>query len=301
MRRPILFAFPAVLVAAGCGSGAPGRAGNEASTVQVVASAAFLADSADRTIDSRTGHVDITVGLGAITFKASGEYDTDAGQAALSIDMSAMIDAIMAGGEVPDEVRDMFDDPIDLVVDQTTIYMRFPALVEALGVESDWLELDLAAATGGADLFSSDATGGLGGMTDPAAYIDFLRGASDNITAAGSEQIDGVETTHLYGTISLQRSMDQLPPEDRAAYEDFLRRSGVGSLVDEEVPFDVWVDGQGLVRRIEIAFAMPATEELAIFGGRLFMRVDYSDFGDDVSIEVPEDAVDMASLMPSGG
>ena len=59
------------------------------------------------------------------------------------------------------------------------------------------------------------------GQGDPSQALDYLR-ATGEVEEVGTEQIDGVETTHYRGTIQLDAVAEQVPAEQR---ERSARRS----------------------------------------------------------------------------
>ena len=46
--------------------------------------------------------------------------------------------------------------------------------------------------------------------------LNYLRAASGKITTVGSEQINGVQTTHYSGAVSLDKVANALPVANRA-------------------------------------------------------------------------------------
>src|SRR4051794_25831112 len=102
-------ALGVLLTTAACGG---------ASAITVEATANFLARSADRTTSTRTGHVTMTMSLGTLPVTGEGDYDLDAHQASMSMDMSGLADSLGsldASGASAAAARTMFADPIEIV------------------------------------------------------------------------------------------------------------------------------------------------------------------------------------------
>jgi hypothetical protein len=128
------------------------------------------------------------------------------------------------------------------------------------------------------------------GQINPATFLARLRAISGDVEEVGEERIDGRETTHYFGVADLRLVADEAPPERRAAVrrsvDALLRRGG-----EAEVPTDVWVDDEGLVRRVaqRLTFVTPAT---VVPPGKWVRTeaewtIDFVEFGLSVAIELP--------------
>jgi hypothetical protein len=95
------------------------------------------------------------------------------------------------------------------------------------------------------------------GAADPAQLLQYLR-SSSRVEKRGAATIRGVKTTHYVATA-------------------------------RQVPLDVWVDGQGLVRRLSVQLQQVSAS------------LDLFDFG-DVSVDVPAaaDTVDLSNMLGGG-
>jgi hypothetical protein len=125
------------------------------------------------------------------------------------------------------------------------------------------------------------------GQTDPSQGLDFLRGAS-GVQAVGNEDVHGVPTTHYTGVVDL-RSLGTEHPEMKPSIDQLTEQSGIS-----RVPIEVWIDDDGLVRRIK--------QTLGGNGSGLQMNMtmttDLSDFGTEVNVEEPpaDEVVDFSEL-----
>jgi hypothetical protein len=113
----------------------------------------------------------------------------------------------------------------------------------------------------------------------------------------GSEEVRGVPTTHYRATVRLSDALAEVPAAHRRQVEAAFEQLG-----DAEVPVDVWVDGDGLPRRIR----MDMGAELGpMVGGKgpATMTLDLFGYGEPVEIHVPPaDQVTPASeVLPNLG
>lgn len=222
---------------------------------------------------------------------------------------------------------------IDMAGDQETTYMRAPIyaeLVEAappgqdlgpvaeLAVLGDgWGRVDLAA-LGDLSLVDVQNTAGAPNGSDPRVLLDLVASA-DSVEELGSEDIDGDEVNGLGADLTLGEMLDA----QGVQVDDFVQQMGsnVGglegvpagemesmmqSIVETPIPFEVWVDDKGYVRRVAYEMDMFAIfsqleDRLTSQGIEAFtmnQTMDYSAYGaDDIEIELPpsgaEDAVDI--------
>jgi hypothetical protein len=232
-----------------------------------------------------------------IRFTGQGAYDTAAERAAFTFDLSAIMKLFggLVGGQGigadlgPDAWR------VEAIQDGTVVYMRFPAIADRLPKGKTWVRVDAeeTARSGGIEL------SGLEQFTaeDPRALLDFLKGASGEIEAVGSEELRGVTTTHYRAMIDLRNYEQLVPPGQRKEMRDML-----GDLVQQagltEMPFDVWLDDDGYVRKMETSFsASPEGVTGPVEASLVFELYDY---GADVGI-APPPAADVAAVSAFGG
>ncbi|MCP5025501.1 MAG: LppX_LprAFG lipoprotein [Actinomycetia bacterium] len=195
----------------------------------------------------------------------SGEFDFPNTAVALQMDMSGMIDA-MADSDDPDAALagSFFGEPIEIIQIGGTSWIKMGLLAMFLGEDVEWIELTEDEFTA-ADQFLPGATGAF----DPQEFVGFLNGAG-GVEDLGSEQVRGVDTTHYRGTIT-QEMLAQFDPDSDM--------SDVSST--EEMPFEVWVDGDGLIRRLVM--------EISDTGDGSSMTLDWEmyDFGEAIDITPP--------------
>jgi hypothetical protein len=125
------------------------------------------------------------------------------------------------------------------------------------------------------------------GQNDPSKMLEYLRATSD-VDEKGEETIRGAHTTHYEARLQLDRVADRVSPEAAQALEQVTK-----TLKTKEIPLDVWVDDDGLVRRLTMDWH-PA-------GGVFSMSLDLFDFGDvDLDVPTASETIDLSKLMGGG-
>ena len=168
----------------------------------------------------------------------------------------------------------------ELLYDETVAYAQVPE--GTLPVGRPWLKIDLETL---GDLSGIDlAQLAQAGQATPAQYLRWLSAAKD-VDRVGEEDVRGVRTTHYRGVIDVQRLIEEQPE---------LRRS-LEALDLDEVPTEVWIDGDGLLRRLTQEY------ELSSAGEKTSTRVtmELYDFGVEVDVEppAPEEVFDVSDLI----
>jgi hypothetical protein len=260
-------------VLGGCG------AGDDAQTVEVEATPEFLAASARRTTDASTGRFETrTIQRFEVPDDeqivtetiATGVYDATA--EVMSADQHQLIET--PGPELEGDG--------ELVQAGGSVYVRdFPFTEEPYGLEEgEWAELvypeELEELSG--------ATGDAGAVASPSELLDLLLEQVDDVTEVGREEVRGVSTTHLSATY-------QLPD---AAIEAFDELTGGEVDPPEDIPLDVWVDDEGLIRRVETDNQIGE----GVGSVRTSVTTAYWDFGVEVDVDVPEASTTLDPLDP---
>jgi hypothetical protein len=229
----------------------------------------------------------MTAGSESFTFSGQADVDSERRRASMTMDLG------MLGGSM------------DMVVDGGTIYLRSPQFSD---VGTEWVSFD-AEALGAA---SGSPLGGLGtGSMDPSAYAALFAGAV-HVAERGSEEIDGVTTTHYVGTIDLAKAIGgigQVIGDD--AGRDVVKQlreamDQLGAMGLDRIPFEAWIDGAGRLRReritMDLGSMIPGAGDAS-----MDMTADFSRYGEPVHIRIPAksevtDMTDaMAGLDPASG
>jgi hypothetical protein len=167
----------------------------------------------------------------------------------------------------------------------TKVFVRLPeALSGGLTGGKEWV---------GVDVGKSLEQAGLGGLgltqqQDPAQTLQYLRTASTVVREAGAATVRGVETTRYTGRLDFRKALDAGIDElELPAAERQRARQGMQWMLDQlgtkGVPFEVFVDEDGLLRRMTMDMNMTIEGEPMTMA----MRMDYFDFGVDVNVQAP--------------
>lgn len=153
-----------------------------------------------------------------------------------------------------------------------------------------WMKFDLAAL--GADGEELDQLGSASQADkNPATESTFLTGAKD-VEKVGTETVDGVETTHYKGTITLADLEKTLADEDKATREkrekslEQYEKMGLDRLT-----MDTWIDGDDRTKQ----FRMRGDAAK----GPLDMTITFLGFNEPVKVSAPpaKDTMDLAEMM----
>jgi hypothetical protein len=245
-------------------------------------------DSMAAVYEAGTLHEDLRMSVSAAgeSLSISGEADIDNEHERVDMTM----DLGMLGGEM------------EIVIDGGVMYMRSPMFQDA---GTEWVSMDPSKM----DPAAAAQFGGFGaGTTDPSAYVGLFAGVFD-VKVSGEEELKGVPTTHYVGTIDLKKVLkgfsDVVGEHADAATKKQLKAAvkqfeSLG--IDEKIPFEIWIDAEGLPRRQRITMdfgkLVPGADQAS-----MEMTVDFSDFGKPVDIDIPppSEVTDMTDAMADAG
>jgi hypothetical protein len=158
----------------------------------------------------------------------------------------------------------------DMRILRHVFFLRFAPLSAQLHGKQ-WLKIDEGRTAKAAGLGNLPSTDEL----DPDQYLTYLRSASGGLAGIGGQAIHGVATTGYRGEIDLEKVAHQTPADRRsatvAAVGNLERVTGVTS-----IPFQVWIDGAGRVRRVSLAEGESSTNSDAV---KVFVTIDFVRFG----------------------
>jgi hypothetical protein len=210
-----------------------------------------------------------------VVAEGEGVVDFESGASTVTLDLASVLQGIgLPGLDGEVESRSVGDER----------WLRSPFFNTVLGVTTEWLLLDVGAADG-----EVDGLGQVGALTgnDPADQLRLVAAVDPaSVEAVGEEDVRGDATTRYRGTLDPADAPEDVP--------DTL----VDQLGSAPIDVDVWVDGDGLVRRVATAVPLPP----AAGGGAAQVELDLFDFGVDVSVEAPaDDEVTRASELTDPG
>ena len=276
------------LVVAGCGGGA------SSSAIQAEPiSFEDLAQSASTSADATSGRFSFDMAMtfpGAdeqLSFSGEGAFDAASKRASFAVDMSAFAKLLggfasaLGGGNatgLPD-----FDDPagwkIEVVQDGDVAYLRFPAIDAQLPNGKTWIKASEGdAKVGGFDFHELESFS----SSDPRELLDVLRSLSGDLETVGTEELRGVETTHyraVVDPVELAKGAATAGQATDGLFDQLTAQSGIGA-----VPLDVWIDANGLVRKLSMEVS--ATDQ-ASQAGAATISFELWDYGETVDIELP--------------
>jgi hypothetical protein len=118
------------------------------------------------------------------------------------------------------------------------------------------------------------------GGGDPADLLAALTAISSGVTKIGTAIIRGVPVTGFAIKVDPAKAAG-IPTADQAAVKALATSFGAA-----EIPVDVWVDGQNLVRREKLTLPLPGGSG-APAGSSLTVTTDFYDFGEPVQVSAP--------------
>jgi hypothetical protein len=198
------------------------------------------------------------------------------------------------------DVPELGDVRMDMRMVGTKVYMRMPAdLLGSQGLPGgkEWIGMDLGRSLKQAGLGSFDFTR----QQDPAQMLRYLRAASADVAEAGYGEVRGVPTTKYSGRLDLGKAinagLDELgvsgaeKEQAVAGMKEMLEQLGSAT-----VPFEVFIDDDGLLRRMTMTMTM-TVEGQSI---EMSMTMDYFDFGVRVEVDAPAAATvyDATNALP---
>jgi hypothetical protein len=214
-----------------------------------------VARAADRTADAGTARMTIDVDEGGgSTARLAGALDYRADAVRLTVERYELRDANDLGGELTDfEV---------IVVDGWSYTRGLPFEPVAKG---QWVKSEAEGAEDAEDRLGQTVLFG------PDRLLDYLRATSDDVREVGREDVRGTPTQHYRAVVDLERVLEGAPAESR----EELR----SELEEKTLPIDVWIDDDGLARRVRLVDH--DDEDSAT------VTVEFYDFGADADIEAP--------------
>jgi hypothetical protein len=271
VRRIAALAFLVPLLA-GCGS---------ATSVSGDASPEILAAAVDKTTKAESLRMGFRVALEAAgqsgDMKGEGVFDYRRNAGQMQMDLSGL---------------DQGMEDVELIVDGDIIYMR--GFDDELPAGKTWMKIDTSKVAGAPQL-------GLSRLNQPAVELQYLRAASESVETKGLEKVRGVETTRYHTVIDLSKlaaeAADEAPPRLRKQIRQEAKKLLAETEIDE-LPTDVWIDADGLLRKMAVDFSFAAEGDTA----RMHSTVEFFDFGVPVQVSRPpaSETFDLRDL-ESGG
>ncbi len=222
-----------------------------------------VAKAADASTKQTSEHMDldasVTAGTQVIALTGAGDFQNNPAR-------GQFLMRVRANGR---------DASMQEVVDGTNVYISSPALMGQLPGAKKWMSVDVSKAGKAMGVDVSDYS-----SQSPQSVLEQLK-ATGGVSTVGTESLDGVKTTHYRATV------------DPAKVEKLYKK--LAKFKPTYEPVDVWIDGQGLVRRMHMSYTVQ--------GSTTDMTASFSKYGEPVSVTVPAaaDTFDATSMATNGG
>jgi hypothetical protein len=235
----------AVVVVAGCGSSSSNSSGGSGDPVAFAAAASTSAPGYKMTLNMKISSPQLA---SPITATGNGAFNVPQKAGAFTLAMNL--------GNSPQVTQALGSSTLNLeeIIKAPIIYVKLPtALSSKIPGGKPWLKVDLS------QLGSASGVPGLGalatspGSSDPSQFLQYLRAVGGSITKVGTESVNGVQTTHYKGTISLDKVPNALPAASRQAAAAGIKQLETQTGL-KELPADVWIDDKHLVRQMQLNF-----------------------------------------------
>lgn len=203
------------------------------------------------------------------------------------MDVTVKGSALTAGDpEAPEQVR-------MIMLDQA-MYMDMGAEQAAEMDGKRWMKMDfgaIAEASGDPEI-QKQMTGGMENMNqDPAQQLALLL-ESKSLKHVGPEKVDGVQTQHYKGTLTLEemldsnKSFDTLPEKEREEIVANMKKAGLKGYDTE-----IWVNEDNYPAKMVVGMKMAE--------GTINMTAHFSDYGAAADVEAPpaKDTFDFMEMM----
>jgi hypothetical protein len=180
---------------------------------------------------------------------------------------------------------------VDEIIDGQVVYVGGDGFAGQLPGGKKWLKVDVAKAASAQGIDLDSLVGG-GTLQDPAAALDYLRGAGTS-RKVGTATVNGTKTTRYHVDVDLRKAAAKNgDARARKSVEGLIKKTGTAT-----IPVDVWVDDQHLVRRERIAYSTELQGQKASFD----FTIDITKYGVDVDADAPpaDQVTDLSALTGS--
>jgi hypothetical protein len=174
-----------------------------------------------------------------LNMRFSGAFDNANRAFSFTMDLTPFAEMAPAG-EIPPEFAEMFSE-IEMRQIGDVAYMRFPFFAAFLGVETEWIMMPADESNAAAGSFTNTPS-------NPADMLKPFQDAEMEIEEVGIDTVRGIETTRYRIHVDTESLLASMTPSEQMQFEQDM-----GAIPVETFPIDIWIDGQGLVRRFILA------------------------------------------------
>ncbi|HEY7422478.1 MAG TPA: hypothetical protein VH541_10745 [Gaiellaceae bacterium] len=285
----------AALLAAGCGSSDVANVPDSVTP----GGASFLASAATKSTGTSSMKTALTVTMlssqlpgGRVEMTATGALDNENHRMDMQLDMSKLVSQL--GGAMPGALGSSSDwvgqEVGDFADGRAVVYLNLPVLAKLLPGGKPWIKMDLNVIGKQAGIDLSQLTQF---TNDPSRMVDWLRTVSGKVDTIGTEELDGVKTTHYRANVDLSKYPDLVPADQRElvrkAIDQLTKSAHISSF-----PVHVWVGEDGLVRQVRAVL----TESVQGKTVNVVTNERFYDFGAPVEIGIPssDQVTDISSM-----
>jgi hypothetical protein len=237
-----------------------------------------VAQAADTTSHAGGAHIAVSIqvsGAGLaqpLTMNGQGFFNYHRQEGTLALEASGLPESA-AATLPPGPLR------IEEIFKSSTIYVGSTLFGGKLPGGARWVKLDIGrfAQAIGFNLAQLEA-----GQSNPAQFLQYLRALAGPPERVGGDVVRGVATTHYRARIDLSKVAAVLPSSAASQLRAALAKLSA-QLGTSRIPVDVWVDGQHLVRRLQLALSLATGAE----GASVSITMDLFDFGPTPSLQAP--------------
>jgi hypothetical protein len=254
-------AVGATLLLSGCAG--DGSGGDATGSVKLSAADAVL-QSSKKTGQADSFKADLTVtdtGDGGSQIKANGQF-----RLRPQLVFSAQLKEYGTGG------RTVSGATGQAIYTGDTLYAKVPQLARYVAGGKPWLKMNLSQ-------LGRQAGVDVKGLVDqvqkvnPAEQTKMFTGSKD-VRRVGEESVDGVQTTHYTGTVTVQDALNRLDPQVRQRVSQWFH----GDVSNQKINFDLWTDKDQLPRKLVSKGSGADTGTVTVL---------YSDYGKSFSVNPP--------------
>lgn len=270
-----LLAPPAVL--AGCGSSSP-------ATTDPVARAAYVSSREEGMRLTLNLHLSRSSPAQSFSITGNGYAGPGGHEASMTMNFSG----IPGAGGLPSEGHG-----VQAIYMYPTVYLRMPFIADKLPEGKAWLEIELAKVLNANHGASIPQALGIG-QIDPTQLLEYLKTSSGQVRNLGTQRLYGTSTTHYQVKLQLSSVLAKLPVESRLAARSLLQHIGNAG----GIPFDVWVDGKGRVRQVQISLAITG----ATATGAATVTVGFTGYGAVPAVKPPaaSEVLNLTNMLSGG-
>ncbi len=229
------------------------------------------------TAGAGTARVELSVSEGGRTVTATGvgDFESGAGRADIGFD-----------GAGPSGVQ------VTIVRTEEGIFAKLPPGANPLSSDKPWVSVDAPTLARLTELALGDLGAQLTGA--PLDALAYLKAVSGDVQVVGPDTVRGEATTRYRGSVDPAKVAEQLPPD--------LRPDPALAGQVESIPADLWIDGEGRLRRLTLAGGGRVPDVVGRRGPVSAMpavTVELWDFGTPVDVAAPprDQVVDVGGLL----